>query len=607
MTQKSVDRILSSPQRKWIKPALWLLGFAGIGTAIAVIYRWAEPKYLPLPGTIGAMRGRSYMRLEKTEFAGSVAGVKNWSLWADSVEVEKLPNSGFSQVQNATLSGIRNGVLYDIPLKTTSPQLTPQNTSGTPSPTAINAPAGKPYAKFQADNGKYALGAFEAPPSDLGMTHTVQWYLRLSGNVVFSTVNGDSVKAPSLTIYHLQNKRTAKMEQRIVCEEGAEMVRNKMRLRANRLRFSPKEQQVECLEGVRVSYERGAVQTDRVFWNMKDGVLRCPDTASSNIEGIELQGENLTIDTKNRVYKAQRFHARIPIVEHEGQAMIQTKTMGAVAITAFALANPTLSQQPPKGKTNTSTVKLQEKRKPEGRKGKWFEVDGINLVTNKRTGITTADDSLVLIPEDKMRITGDRTIIDENKKTVDVAGKLEIDDPEQNVKGVKAFIDDNNDVKKAIITGNVVILIKPKKEKDAEKKPNAAADDPKDDELKKGRNEGVLVKCDKVENFYKREFIILTGNLVFTQKITTDKGRIIERTLKASKAEYDRKTEKLYLFGPVTGSDSDGQQFDTDSDAVVGTKEGEETLEIKGRFKASIFVEDKDEDPDTASKKTDKK
>jgi hypothetical protein len=98
-----------------------------------------------------------------------------------------------------------------------------------------------------------------------------------------------------------------------------------------------------------------------------------------------------------------------------------------------------------------------------------------------------------------------------------------------------------------------------------------------------------------VEDYYKRKFVILRGHLVFRQKFTKDSGKVVERTLTAEHAEYDIKTDRMVLFAPVDGHDTDGQTFHSEFDMTVGTKKGAEKLAGK-KIHITGFVEEQEEE-----------
>ena len=222
---------------------------------------------------------------------------------------------------------------------------------------------------------------------------------------------------------------------------------------------------------------------------------------------------------------------------------------------------------------------------------------------NQKTGMITGRNLKYRDPEEKMTVTGDTAQHDQNKDTVDTKGSLIMDDPNHHVTGDKAHVE--RKTKLAIVTGNVVIVLKPKEEQPAA--PVGGVENNKAD-VKKDRNRGGTITCDQVDDYYKKEFAILTGHLVFKQIITKDNGEKVERTLTADHAEYDGKANKMHLFLPVKGHDSDGQEMEFEKDVMVGTKEGEETVESEGRasFKYLLKPDNDSADEKQPGKKSDK-
>jgi hypothetical protein len=107
------------------------------------------------------------------------------------------------------------------------------------------------------------------------------------------------------------------------------------------------------------------------------------------------------------------------------------------------------------------------------------------------------------------------------------------------------------------------------------------------------------VYCDRIDDYYERQFVILSGHLVFKQQITKSDGKTLERILTAEHAEYDGKANRLHHFAPVDLKDTDNQSGHFDQDVVVGTKEGEETVQSKGRFSAVFPIGNEKPDEDT--------
>ena len=185
--------------------------------------------------------------------------------------------------------------------------------------------------------------------------------------------------------------------------------------------------------------------------------------------------------------------------------------------------------------------------------------------------------------ESNLKVTGNQARYKQDKikklSIMDVNGNLILDDDKHHVTADKAHVDDSEGVKLAVITGNVVIVLKPKPELKKDASDSA-----------KQRGKGATITCDKVDDYYKKEFVIFTGHFVVKQLITKDDGSILDRTVTADHAEYDGKLNMLHLFAPVDYSDSDKQELHCVEDAFVGTKEGEETFK-SGHTKGKILRE----------------
>ena len=228
---------------------------------------------------------------------------------------------------------------------------------------------------------------------------------------------------------------------------------------------------------------------------------------------------------------------------------------------------------PPAANTNTPALpNILPPKPPED----YVYLDLHNLKSNEKTGISTGTD--FKYTEKDTVITGDKARYDRRNEILDTESNLVLDDPKHHATGDKAHIERNKHL--AIITGNVIIVLKPET---APPDPNAAPNPDKDrqnaqDEKKRGGT----ITCDRVEDFYQRKFSVLNGHLVFKQRFVNDKGETVERTMTADHAEYDGKKDLLHLFGPVDFQDSEGQEMHTKEDVIVGTKEGEETTEYKG-------------------------
>ncbi len=212
---------------------------------------------------------------------------------------------------------------------------------------------------------------------------------------------------------------------------------------------------------------------------------------------------------------------------------------------------------------------------------------------NLKTGIYKGRN--VVYTEGDTTVKGANAVYNKKTEELDVQGNLELNDPKHHVSGDKSHVDRKKLL--AIITGNVVITLKP-----TPPDPSIAVDST----AAKQRQYPVIITCDRVDDFYKKDFILLNGHLVFKQTITKDDGKTVERTMTAEHAEYDGKTSKLHLFQPVKASDSEGQTIDFEKDAYVGTKEGEETLTSTGKSRIHFNLDDAKDPAEKADDKTGK-
>ncbi|MCW3099048.1 MAG: LPS-assembly protein LptD [Chthonomonadaceae bacterium] len=198
-----------------------------------------------------------------------------------------------------------------------------------------------------------------------------------------------------------------------------------------------------------------------------------------------------------------------------------------------------------------------------------------------KTGIAKGQG--VVYTEGDMKFTGQTAVYNRNTQELDAQGNLDLDDPKHHVTGDKSHVDRKKQL--ATIKGNVVITLKP-----TPPDPNL----PPDPDTAKQRKYPVIITCDRADDSYKKDFIVLNGHLLFKQTIMKDNGKTVERTLTAEHAEYDGKTNTLHLFEPVKAYDSEGQKSDFEKDVFVGTKEGEETLTSPGKAKIIFNLDDDD-------------
>lgn len=263
---------------------------------------------------------------------------------------------------------------------------------------------------------------------------------------------------------------------------------------------------------------------------------------------------------------------------------------------------------PPQGKSSGKTPAVAPKSEQPPKGFAQFEMEEGDV--NEQTGIS-AGRNFTYREKDTV-ITGDKVQFNNKTDRLIAEGDLIMDDSKHHVIGDKANVD-TSAKKIAIITGNVVINLKPKAEPTAPQPNNAVplapveppqeAGKPKENEtVASARGKGVTIFCDKVESYYssKKKYVKIFGKTVkFTQKIVKKDGTEVERTVIAEHAEYSGLTDKLQLFAPVKATDTDGQEFNFSGDVWIDTKEGAEAMKSKEKFKGIIRVkEEEDEDKD---------
>ena len=241
-------------------------------------------------------------------------------------------------------------------------------------------------------------------------------------------------------------------------------------------------------------------------------------------------------------------------------------------------SNPTSAANPPEGAPKNSSGDLV------------MDVSDLSA----KTGIAKGKN--VIYTEGNMKFTALTAVYNDTTKQLDAQGNLELDAPKHHLTGDKAHVDRKK--QQAVITGGVIITLKP-----TPPDPNI----PANPDTAKQRQYPVIITCDRAEDSYKKDFIILTGHLIFKQNILKDNGRMVERTMTSEHAEYDGKANKLHLFRPVKANDTEGQTIDFEKDAFVGTKEGDETLTTPGKATVHFNLDDATKEDPVAEKTSDDK
>jgi hypothetical protein len=253
------------------------------------------------------------------------------------------------------------------------------------------------------------------------------------------------------------------------------------------------------------------------------------------------------------------------------------------------------SDPPPAAKSNPSPLPAATSTQNANQKYDDLYLDKPEL--DETTGLWTG--THFTYRRDDTVITGDKARHNNKTRILDAEGNLTLDDPKHHVTGDKAHVE--RDKSLAVITGNIVIVLKPEKEEANAGAPTSADTGNDSQKVQSEKKHGGTVTCDRVDDDYKRKYSILNGHLVFKQHILRKNGETLDRTLTAEHAEYDGKQDKMVLFKPVDGTDSDGQKLHTDDDVIIGTKEGAETIQFKGKVFVQ-FVQPKEDDADKDNK-----
>jgi lipopolysaccharide export system protein LptA len=192
---------------------------------------------------------------------------------------------------------------------------------------------------------------------------------------------------------------------------------------------------------------------------------------------------------------------------------------------------------------------------------------------------------------------------DEKAKTAKATGNLKMTDPQADATSDQANVFYKRDKRLLVLTGNVVIFVKPKQDSQAASPAGATPTGPapvvlqdgkltartgpqptanKEDEESpnSARKHPATITCDKVEYEYGRnkKHAVLTGNFKVVQKLSDS-----VRTLTADHGEWFGNDERIELYPPVHFEDTKGRKGDTESKVTIHTREGEETFSVPGK------------------------
>jgi lipopolysaccharide export system protein LptA len=205
------------------------------------------------------------------------------------------------------------------------------------------------------------------------------------------------------------------------------------------------------------------------------------------------------------------------------------------------------------------------------------------------------------------------TVRVKNKKgiqTADATGDLLVTDPQVDVTGEKAVIYYAKSKRLAVLTGNIHITVKPKKETGpppasaspapapvAVQNGKATVGTPQEEDANSAssaRKHPAEITCDKLEYEYAKDkkHATLTGHFKVVQKLSDR-----TRTLTADHAEWFGTEERILLYAPVHWEDTKGMKGDTPKDVTIYTREGSEKLEMKQGTMTMPVEEEEEQKP----------
>src|SRR4051794_8175057 len=138
--------------------------------------------------------------------------------------------------------------------------------------------------------------------------------------------------------------------------------------------------------------------------------------------------------------------------------------LGAAALGALSQA---------KSSAKPAALKEQSK-KPESKKPMPWNIQFASMDRNETTGESEFAE-VVAVSDEGTTMHADKWHLNEKVKTAVATGNLKMTDPQADATGTQADIDYNKGKRILVLTGDVVILVKPKKPKDAQPPPNAPA------------------------------------------------------------------------------------------------------------------------------------
>jgi len=175
--------------------------------------------------------------------------------------------------------------------------------------------------------------------------------------------------------------------------------------------------------------------------------------------------------------------------------------------------------------------------------------------------------------------------VDNKRKYAIATGDLWLKDPRLDLEANKLEVWYAENQKRALLTQNVRMRIKPRESVD---QPSAPEDE--ENKLQEAKRYPVEAECGQIEYFYRKKMAIINGGIKAIQRLKD--GR--ERKLSADRAEYDQKREILILIGNVALEDPDGK-FKAPR-LIVSVKEGEEWVKAPEGVQGIVYYTEEEEE-----------
>lgn len=226
-----------------------------------------------------------------------------------------------------------------------------------------------------------------------------------------------------------------------------------------------------------------------------------------------------------------------------------------------------------------------------------LHIEAEEATHNDATGLGKASKVTVTVDDAIMR--ADVFTWNDKTKTGEATGNLSLNDPQADATGDKVLLYYAKSKRLMILTGNVQIVLKPKKETPVNtgvgsssaassvgpapvkvENAKASVETEPEEESSTGevRKHPITVTCDKVEYQYAKDKkqAKLTGNFKAVQKLKNN-----TRTLTAEWAEWFGLEDRVVLHPPVHVEDTKGMKADTKEPVTLSTKEGAESIRLQ--------------------------